>query len=121
MIPTQERLGPREILYAQIMRVLDSRADGHGAVEAMSGLMSIIDPLKDRAYHEELRYLANSDDSDRLLWQTLECVIRLLHRKGRHKTGRRRLLPNRPRTRTLPALRRRVRPRLRGKCGSAGS
>jgi len=80
MIPTT--LGPREILYAQVMRVLDSRADGHGAVEAMSGLMSIIDPLKDRTYHDELRYLATSNDSDRLIWQTLECVIRLLHRKG---------------------------------------
>src|SRR3972149_5911703 len=81
MIPTAV-LGPREILYAQVMRVLDSRANGHGAVEAMSGLQTIIDPLKDRTYYEELRYLANSNDSDRLLWQTLECVIRLLYRRG---------------------------------------
>jgi len=74
---------PRTLIYDQVRRVLVARSSGQGAGEAMSGLLALVQPLKDKAYYERLGDVPaqTKKDPDGILWYTFEAVIELLSRK----------------------------------------
>jgi hypothetical protein len=66
----------------QIAFVMRERAEGHGASEALSGLMDMIEPIKDRSWWDDVRATPSDYDADQVVHYTLEAIFRLLHRCG---------------------------------------
>jgi len=82
------RLAPIEIIYQQVNRCLEERATGQGATEAIAGLMALVEPIKDESFRDDMRAFRDEDSGDRVIWGTIEAIIRLLHRSNLWPTSR---------------------------------
>ena len=81
LIGQQFPASPRDIIYEQIRRVLQSHSRGVVAAEEMAGLLALVEPWKDENYYEDLGRIKESDDGD-IFWENLEAVVKLLSRKN---------------------------------------
>lgn len=87
MIPFQQTgestyFSPLEIIYRQIDRLLMARQSGYGASECLRGLMTIVEPYKDAEYENEMESIRDNGNTESMVWNVLESIICLLHRKG---------------------------------------
>jgi len=78
---------PRQLIYAQLDRLLLARAEGKGGAETLSGIMSLIVPYKDEDWYDDMRQMASlaeshPNDERVLLWHIVEAIIRLLDRNN---------------------------------------
>ena len=86
MIPgfqNQQVLTPIDLLYGQIQLVLRERSQQQGANEALQGLLSMIDPIKDDPFKTELDEISKMKDAtvEKMLWRTMTAIFMLLDRK----------------------------------------
>lgn len=79
---------PRGMIYAQLRMCLDARRSGNDGTEELSGLMVLIDTLKDDEWREDVHRLTqvasqpvSASIQDHIqFWGTMEAVVRLLKR-----------------------------------------
>lgn len=71
---------PESIIHGQLQSVLNARESGRGAGQAMSGLLVLVDTLKDDKWYEDLRERPDSEDPDDRFWYVIAAVVRLLER-----------------------------------------
>ena len=72
---------PPAIIYHQVRRVLSNLDEGKDFGEPMSGLMALMEPLKDNEYYEDLRQTNPKDKAQNTFWITFTAIIKLLARK----------------------------------------
>lgn len=73
---------PMSLIYKQIDRVLLSRMTGQGAHQAISGLVSLVEPWKDDIWEKDMDSLVAEDIESAVVWDIVQAVIRLLSRKS---------------------------------------
>src|SRR3972149_5275777 len=74
---------PIDLLYSQIELAMHERASGQGATEAIQGLLSMIDPIKDDTFKSDIATINAIEPKEIqvIFWKTITAIFRLLDRK----------------------------------------
>lgn len=74
---------PIDLLYAQIELAMHERASGQGATEAIHGLLSMLDPIKDEDFEKDMASINAIEPKvvQVIFWKTVTAMFRLLDRK----------------------------------------
>jgi hypothetical protein len=72
---------PRVLIYEQLVLVMNSRSEGKGSVQSLSGLMAMIEPVKDESWFADLKACPSpEEDEDAAFWFLVRAVVRQLSR-----------------------------------------
>lgn len=70
---------PTSILYGAVERYLILRVGGRGAEQALQGLLSIVHPILDRQFAEDMIRIRGDSCNE---WDMFQAIVGLLRRKN---------------------------------------